>query len=193
MLGSSKTRPLGRSRPNAGQLALAFNIGSLPRFSRASDLCAAALRSRQVSRDAALKRALGLSKAYQIRQDASFISVPFGEPTRSAGDVPDRSDVYFFVDGDALKRADGRRRMRTAAVLSLFTARARMREGFTESSYYMFGPPRAPRATGAQPRSGSVPRAPSRDAAGAFAAEIQLGYPRRQPPPPRPRPLPNDP
>jgi len=71
LLGSSKTRPLGRSRPNAGQLALAFNIGSLPRFSRASDLCAAALRSRQVSRDAALKRALGLSKTYQIRQVSS--------------------------------------------------------------------------------------------------------------------------
>ena len=28
-LGSSKARPLGRSRPNAGQLALAFNMRSL--------------------------------------------------------------------------------------------------------------------------------------------------------------------
>ena len=137
-LGSSKTRPLGRSRPNAGQLALAFNIGSLPRFSRASDLCAAALRSRQDSRDAALKRALGLF--VQIRQVSSE---PFGELTRSAGGVPDRSDVYFFVDGDALKRADGRRRMRTAAALrgTQLVHSARTREGFTKSTPYTLSMP----------------------------------------------------
>ena len=186
MLGSSKTRPLGRSRPNAGQLALAFNIGSLPRFSRASDLCAAALRSRQVSRDAALKRALGLSKSYQIRQVSSQYR---SESLLGRPEMCQIGRMFTFL----LMVMRSREQTDAAACGPLRLTKLVQREGFTESSYYMFGPPRAPRATGAQPRSGSVPRAPSRDAAGAFAAEIQLGYPRRQPPPPRPRPLPNDP